>query len=87
MDAIWKNRTDYNRNVVLHKVQDAFNTIIEDISIMQQILKSSQETPEPEIEMQYTSAQGPSVSNRAGYFPSTDERFTGVEQHGIAQHH
>jgi SpoVK/Ycf46/Vps4 family AAA+-type ATPase len=48
MDAIWRNRGDYNRNVVLHKVQDAFNEIIADIQVMQDILKSSQDTPEPE---------------------------------------
>ena len=77
MDAIWKHRTDYNRNVVLHKVQDAFNTIIEDISTMQQILKLSQETPEPETETQYTSAQAP---RRPG------EGYAGIIQHGIAQH-
>ncbi|KAH4822872.1 hypothetical protein HBH61_006270 [Parastagonospora nodorum] len=83
MDAIWKNRTDYNRNVVLHKVQDAFNTIIEDISVMQQILKLSQETPEPETETQYTSAQAP---RRPGYLPATDEGYSGITQHGITQH-
>jgi hypothetical protein len=48
MDAIWRNRGVYNRNVVLHKVQDAFNEIIADIQVMQDILKSSQDTPEPE---------------------------------------
>jgi SpoVK/Ycf46/Vps4 family AAA+-type ATPase len=77
MDAIWRNRTDYNRNVVLHKVQDAFNAIIMDISVMQQILKSSQETPEPEIETQYTSAQ---VSRRPVFLPPTDEGYPGSTQ-------
>ena len=46
MDAIWKHRADYNRNVVIHKVQDAFNAIIVDIQAMQQILKWSQEDNE-----------------------------------------
>lgn len=55
MDAIWQNRADYNRNVVLHRVQDAFNEIIADIQAMQQIMQASQDTPEPET--QYTSAQ------------------------------
>lgn len=44
MDALWKHRSDYNRNVVLQRVQDAFNVIIEDIQKMQEILKSSQES-------------------------------------------
>ncbi|CBX94563.1 hypothetical protein LEMA_P120540.1 [Plenodomus lingam JN3] len=44
MDALWKHRADYNRNVVLQRVQDAFNVIIEDIQNMQKILKSSQES-------------------------------------------
>jgi SpoVK/Ycf46/Vps4 family AAA+-type ATPase len=71
MDAIWKNRSDYNRNVVLHKVQDAFNKIITDISVMQQILKSSQETPEPETETQYANTQGSVVSRPSGFMPRT----------------
>ncbi|KAL5117649.1 TAT-binding protein-like protein 7, AAA ATPase [Pleosporales sp. CAS-2024a] len=74
MDAIWKNRTEYNRNVVLHKVQDAFNAIIEDILVMQQILKPSQETPEPEG-TQYTSAPGPSVSRRPSHLPVADDGY------------
>jgi hypothetical protein len=71
MDAIWKNRSDYNRNVVLHKVQDAFNKIISDISVMQQILKSSQETPEPEAETMYANTQGSVVSRPSGFMPRT----------------
>ncbi|KAF1938654.1 AAA-domain-containing protein [Clathrospora elynae] len=43
MDAIWKHRADYNRNVVLQQVKEAFNVIIKDIQEMQEILKSSQE--------------------------------------------
>ncbi|KAF2476477.1 ATPase family AAA domain-containing protein 2 [Lindgomyces ingoldianus] len=43
MDAIWKHRAEYNRNVVLQKVADSFNEIIADIQMMQIILKSSQE--------------------------------------------
>ncbi len=46
MDSIWKHRADYNRNVVLQHVKDAFNVIIQDIQHMQQILKSSQEEEE-----------------------------------------
>ncbi|KAF2030362.1 AAA-domain-containing protein [Setomelanomma holmii] len=65
MDAIWKHRSDYNRNVVLHKVQDAFNVIIEDIQAMQRILKFSQE--EPEQGTQYTSAQGPTATSAPPY--------------------
>jgi hypothetical protein len=59
MDAIWQHRADYNRNVVLHKVQDAFNEIIADIQVMQEIMQVSmtrtQDTPEPET--QYNGAQ------------------------------
>ncbi|KAH8726823.1 hypothetical protein GQ44DRAFT_770760 [Phaeosphaeriaceae sp. PMI808] len=79
MDAIWKNRTDYNRNVVLHKVQDAFNVIIEDIVAMQQILRWSQETPEPE-ETQYTSAQGHATSRPSGFSSAVDQEFRGLTQ-------
>ncbi|ORY19717.1 hypothetical protein BCR34DRAFT_595178 [Clohesyomyces aquaticus] len=46
MDAVWQNRAEYNRNVVLQKVADAFNHIIDDIQAMQEILKSSQEEPD-----------------------------------------
>jgi hypothetical protein len=78
MDAIWRHRTDYNRNVVLHKVQDAFNEIIQDIQVMQQILRFSQETPESET--QYTSAQGPVVS-RPPPFGTQEEGFYSRTQH------
>ncbi|KAI2477688.1 ATPase family AAA domain-containing protein 2 [Pyrenophora tritici-repentis] len=58
MDAIWKHRADYNRNVVLKEVTEAFNTIIKDIQTMQEILKSSQEEEEAELRRQYhTSTQ------------------------------
>jgi transcriptional regulator of heat shock response len=46
MDAIWKHRSDWNRNVVLKEVTEAFNIIIRDIQAMQDILKSSQEEDE-----------------------------------------
>jgi hypothetical protein len=49
MDAIWKHRSDYNRNVVLKEVTEAFNVIIRDIQTMQEILKSSQEEEEAEV--------------------------------------
>ncbi|EFQ90217.1 hypothetical protein CFE70_008810 [Pyrenophora teres f. teres 0-1] len=58
MDAIWKHRADYNRNVVLKEVTEAFNAIIKDIQTMQEILKSSQEEEEAELRRQYhTSTQ------------------------------
>jgi SpoVK/Ycf46/Vps4 family AAA+-type ATPase len=82
MDAIWKHRTDYNRVVVLHKVQDAFNAIISDISAMQEILKGSQESPEPETETQYAGAQGPDMSRHTGYIPSADDGYAGMMQRG-----
>ncbi|KAF1913922.1 hypothetical protein BDU57DRAFT_327367 [Ampelomyces quisqualis] len=80
MDAIWKNRSDYNRNVVLHEVSLAFNVIIDDIMAMQQILKSSQETPEPET--QYTSVHGLGLSRRTGYLESRDDGYIGTQQGG-----
>jgi SpoVK/Ycf46/Vps4 family AAA+-type ATPase len=46
MGAVWKGRAEYNRNVVIHQVTDAFNAVINDINITQRILKPSQETPE-----------------------------------------
>jgi SpoVK/Ycf46/Vps4 family AAA+-type ATPase len=45
MEAIWAHRGEYNRNVVMHRVQDAFNGIIADIQNMQKIMKASQESP------------------------------------------
>ena len=52
MDAIWKHRSDYNRNLVLKEVTEAFNVIIKDIETMQEILKSSQEEEEAELRRQ-----------------------------------
>jgi SpoVK/Ycf46/Vps4 family AAA+-type ATPase len=46
MDAIWQHRREYNRNIVVKKVADAFDTIIADIQTMQTIRKLSQETGE-----------------------------------------
>jgi hypothetical protein len=80
MDAIWRNRADYNRNVVLHEVSSAFNVIIDDIAVMQQILKSSQETPEPET--QYTSVHPPGLSRRTGYLGSREDAYIGTQQPG-----
>ncbi|EUC47079.1 hypothetical protein COCMIDRAFT_3935 [Bipolaris oryzae ATCC 44560] len=57
MDAIWKHRSDYNRNVVLKEVTEAFNVIINDIQAMQEILRSSQEEEEAEMRRQYHSTQ------------------------------
>ncbi|CAI9632268.1 unnamed protein product [Alternaria burnsii] len=57
MDAIWKHRSDYNRNLVLKEVTEAFNVIIKDIETMQEILKSSQEEEEAELRRQYHSTQ------------------------------
>lgn len=57
MDAIWKYRFEYNRNVVLKEVTEAFNVIINDIQTMQEILKSSQEEEEAELRRQYPSTQ------------------------------
>ncbi|KAF2192744.1 AAA-domain-containing protein [Zopfia rhizophila CBS 207.26] len=49
MDAVWKVRGEYNRNVVLHKVREAFNEIIADIQQMQELMKPSQEEPPQSI--------------------------------------
>lgn len=57
MEAIWKQRAEWNRNVVLHNVKDAFNDIMADIQAMQAILKSSQELEDEEMEgLQHTQA-------------------------------
>ncbi|CAI6336073.1 unnamed protein product [Periconia digitata] len=42
MDAIWKHRAEWNRNVVLHNATAAFNDIILDIDEMQTILHPTQ---------------------------------------------
>lgn len=49
MDAIWHQRAEYNRDVVVRSVGDAFNVIIKDIQAMQEILKSSQELLEAQV--------------------------------------
>ncbi|KAF1841747.1 ATPase family AAA domain-containing protein 2 [Cucurbitaria berberidis CBS 394.84] len=72
MDAIWKHRADYNRNVVLQKVKEAFNVIIEDIQAMQQILKCSQE----ELEAQTAHYHGYGGATQLGLPPpSQDDWF------------
>ncbi|KAF2837814.1 AAA-domain-containing protein [Patellaria atrata CBS 101060] len=43
MDAIWKMRGQWNRNVLIQQVTHAFNDIIKDIEEMQEILSPSQE--------------------------------------------
>jgi SpoVK/Ycf46/Vps4 family AAA+-type ATPase len=63
MDAIWHHRQDYNRNVVVKKVADAFDSIIVDIQTMQNIRKLSQDTPEPDdrsyFQLETEHPQGP----------------------------
>ncbi|KAF2003896.1 AAA-domain-containing protein [Amniculicola lignicola CBS 123094] len=60
METIWACRGEYNRNVVIQKVADAFNEIIQDIQTMQKVLKASQEVPQ---ETQY-----PASSQVPGYY-------------------
>jgi hypothetical protein len=60
MDAIWKKRAEYNRNKVIHHVQDAFNEIIKDIEGMQKVLKSTQE--ELDAQKGYQPSQHPPSS-------------------------
>ncbi|KAF2691817.1 AAA-domain-containing protein [Lentithecium fluviatile CBS 122367] len=48
MEAVWKQRAEWNRNVVLRQVIEAFNEIIADIQAMQEIMRSSQELEEQE---------------------------------------
>lgn len=62
MDAIWGSRGEYNRNQVIHKVQDAFNVIIEDIQTIQKIMKASQDEPEH--------SQAPSVPVYGTQYPT-----------------
>lgn len=59
MDSIWKHRAEWNRNIVLHKVMDAFNEIIADIQTMQKIMRSSQEEMEGIEQSQVPSSQVP----------------------------
>ncbi|KAJ4374129.1 TAT-binding protein-like protein 7, AAA ATPase [Neocucurbitaria cava] len=86
MDAIWKHRADYNRNVVLQQVKEAFNVIIEDIQIMQKILKSSQE--DEELETQGARYHGYGIGGSGGGGggmqlglppPSQDDWLTGAQ--------
>ena len=78
MDAIWKHRADYNRNVVLQKVKEAFNVIIDDIQAMQQILKSSQEELEAQTALYY--GHGSAAGTQLGLPPqSQDEWYQGAQ--------
>ncbi|KAF2747524.1 hypothetical protein M011DRAFT_494293 [Sporormia fimetaria CBS 119925] len=43
MESIWRHKEEYNRNQVIHHVQDAFNAVIADIDAMQRILSMSRE--------------------------------------------
>ena len=62
MDAIWKKRAEFNRNKVIHHVQDAFNEIIKDIEGMQKVLKSTQE--ELDAQRGYQPSQYPPGSSQ-----------------------
>ena len=76
MDAIWQHRQDYNRNVVVKKVADAFDSIIVDIQAMQNIRKLSQETPEEDDRsyMQLMEAEHPRG-------PFTQDNFAATQPH------
>ncbi|KAF2709633.1 AAA-domain-containing protein [Pleomassaria siparia CBS 279.74] len=79
MDAIWKRRGEYNRNVVLHEVQEAFNVIITDIEAMQAMLKPSQDNGQqqrpPTSQMQEES-QGPGAPAWSFVAPQTQSPYT-----------
>lgn len=86
MDAIWKHRTNYNRNVVLQYVKDAFNDIIKDIQEMQKILKSSQEELEELQQREYYSrydTQQVGFTQRGLPPPSQDDFFSQTQ---VARH-
>jgi hypothetical protein len=76
MDAIWQHRQDYNRNVVVKKVADAFDSIIVDIQTMQNIRKLSQETPEEDDRsyLQLMEAEHPRG-------PFTQDNFAATQTH------
>jgi hypothetical protein len=78
MEAIWSHRGEYNRNVVMHHVQDAFNTIIADIQDMQRIMKASQESPES------SQAPMPNYAYAGSQFPDTQLPAEGWGQHHAA---
>jgi hypothetical protein len=73
MDAIWKQRDNWNRNVVLHRVMDAFNEIIADIDAMQAILALSHGEEEEEAEsLPQPLIQAPRITQRPMYtFPES----------------
>lgn len=62
MDAIWKSRSEWNRNKVIEKVTAAFNDTIKDIETMQAILPPSQ----PEYLYDGTVMQAPEQSRSLG---------------------
>ncbi|CAO2657381.1 Nn.00g035070.m01.CDS01 [Neocucurbitaria sp. VM-36] len=82
MDAIWKHRADYNRNVVLQQVKEAFNVIIEDIQVMQKILKSSQE----ELETQSALYHGYGGGTQLGLPPPSQDDWYPTAQGSQAAH-
>lgn len=45
MDAVWRHRMKWNRNLVISAVQESFNEVIKDIEEIQAILGPTQSTP------------------------------------------
>jgi SpoVK/Ycf46/Vps4 family AAA+-type ATPase len=85
MDAIWKQRAEWNREVVLHEVKDAFNDIIADIVAMQAILRLSQEEDSEEESDLQPHTQAPVMSQVPTYaFP--DSQLPRTQLPGYATH-
>ncbi|KAF2815096.1 AAA-domain-containing protein [Mytilinidion resinicola] len=49
MDAIWKTRSEWNRNSVVHILTNAFNEVIQDIEHMQKLQAPSQDDDDYEV--------------------------------------
>jgi len=76
MDAIWRNRGQWNRNYVIHNVTVAFNDIIKDIEYMQAMLPPSQ--PEEEE----LGAYPPSARRRDVSYRPDETQYPTVYQQG-----
>ena len=67
MDTLWRNRSDWDRNVVARKVGDAFSNEIKDIEQIQNILPSSQRSGDVNVRKSGSSDMGTGSSPEAGY--------------------
>lgn len=78
MDAIWRQRGEWNRNKVAKCVKDAFNAIVEDIERCQKIAPNSQESQGVESSSKGTSGGGSGRGSSPGDGVGAYRRYLSV---------